>query len=150
MNKFNYIPVFLIIPFLIASYFFGYTPLLIAFIYVLFSVLAFVGYAKDKHAARYGQWRVSEGTLHTFSLLCGWPGAIFAQRLFRHKTRKTSFRVVFWFTVLVNSGVLVWLHTAEGSALLHTYTSLLEELVSKALDEGKTREILSGFLHYTE
>ena len=45
---------------------------------------------------------MSEQTLLTLSLLCGWPGALVAQQVFRHKTRKRSFRRVFWGTVTLN------------------------------------------------
>jgi uncharacterized membrane protein YsdA (DUF1294 family) len=31
-------------------------------------------YAKDKRAAEWGKWRTSESTLHTVSLIGGWPG----------------------------------------------------------------------------
>jgi uncharacterized membrane protein YsdA (DUF1294 family) len=40
-------------------------------------------------------------------LVGGWPGAIVAQQMLRHKTSKVSFRVAFWLTVLVNVGVFV-------------------------------------------
>jgi len=34
-------------------------------------------------------------------MLGGWPGAFLAQRVFRHKTSKLSYQVVFWAIVLV-------------------------------------------------
>jgi uncharacterized membrane protein YsdA (DUF1294 family) len=40
--------------------------------------------------------------LHWASLLGGWPGAIVAQRRLRHKTKKLTFRVTFWITVLLH------------------------------------------------
>jgi uncharacterized membrane protein YsdA (DUF1294 family) len=40
--------------------------------------------------------------LLALGLACGWPGAIIAQQVMRHKTLKMSFQVVFWVTVVVN------------------------------------------------
>ncbi|MFN3192602.1 MAG: DUF1294 domain-containing protein [Aureliella sp.] len=38
--------------------------------------------------------RIPEKTLHCLSLAGGWPGAVIGQQYFRHKSKKTSFRVV--------------------------------------------------------
>ena len=40
--------------------------------------------------------------MHITELLGGWPGALIAQQVFRHKTRKASFQTVFWLIVLVH------------------------------------------------
>ncbi len=72
-------------------------------------MVTFLAYALDKSAARRNAWRVPEKTLHILSLAGGWPGALLAQQVFRHKTRKASFRAVFWLTVVVNVAWLVWL-----------------------------------------
>jgi uncharacterized membrane protein YsdA (DUF1294 family)/cold shock CspA family protein len=85
--------------------------------YAAMSALAFVLYAIDKSAARAGRWRVQESTLHSAALLGGWPGALMAQRLLRHKSRKPSFQIVFWLTVTGNLAALWWLSTAAGEAL---------------------------------
>ena len=77
-------------------------PLWIVVVYVLASVACFAVYAFDKSAAKNGRWRVPENTLHVLALIGGWPGAICAQQMLRHKTQKTSFRVVFWLTVVAN------------------------------------------------
>ncbi|MFE5410693.1 DUF1294 domain-containing protein [Microbacterium sp. NPDC056569] len=66
------------------------------------SVVAFAAYGIDKSAARRQAARISEQTLLILGLVGGWPGALVAQQLFRHKTRKRSFRRVFWGTVSVN------------------------------------------------
>jgi uncharacterized membrane protein YsdA (DUF1294 family)/cold shock CspA family protein len=69
------------------------------------SCLTAAAYAIDKRAARLGLWRIPESQLHLLELLGGWPGAILAQRLLRHKTRKTAYQVLFWLAVLGNATV---------------------------------------------
>ncbi|WP_148716548.1 DUF1294 domain-containing protein [Chitinolyticbacter meiyuanensis] len=73
------------------------------------STLTFIGYWRDKDAAERGRRRIPESTLHTGELLGGWPGAWVAQRLFRHKNRKRSYQVVFWFIVLLHLAGWGWL-----------------------------------------
>ncbi len=70
--------------------------------YMLMSALGFSLYGLDKRASTRGGWRTSEARLHLVELLGGWPGALLAQRVFRHKTRKTSFQVMFYLAVAVN------------------------------------------------
>ena len=75
----------------------------------------------DKISAESGRWRTPETTLHLFALIGGWPGALLAQRKYRHKTRKVSFRRVFWMTVALNCAALgviarAGLHTVFGGA----------------------------------
>ncbi|MGV8333982.1 DUF1294 domain-containing protein, partial [Pseudomonas aeruginosa] len=53
--------------------------------YPLASLLAFALYWQDKRSAARGDWRTPEVRLHLFELLGGWPGALFAQQVFRHK-----------------------------------------------------------------
>lgn len=78
------------------------------------SLAAFVAYGLDKSAARNGRWRTRESTLHLLALAGGWPGALLAQRIYRHKSKKREFQVVFWATVLVNCGVLGWIMLPVG------------------------------------
>lgn len=85
-------------------------------LYIGASLIAFVAYALDKAAARSGKWRTQESTLHILALVGGWPGALVAQNRLRHKSRKISFQVVFWATVLLNCGALGWLLTAGSRA----------------------------------
>jgi len=66
--------------------------------------LALYGY--DKHQAIVGGTRISEAALHVAALLGGSPGAAVAQTLFRHKTRKRSFRIVFVAIVLLQVVVI--------------------------------------------
>lgn len=69
---------------------------------LLGSVVCFAAYARDKSAAKTRRWRTSEGTLLMLGFLGGWPGAILAQQLFRHKTTKASFQSKFWASVILN------------------------------------------------
>jgi uncharacterized membrane protein YsdA (DUF1294 family) len=74
--------------------------------YGVASLLSFCVYAVDKSAAVAGRRRVSERSLLLLGLIGGWPGGLLAQRLLRHKTRKTSFLLQFWCTVGANLLVL--------------------------------------------
>lgn len=83
-------------------------PLPVALAYAFMSVVAVQLYGIDKSAALNNQWRIPEATLHFMGLAGGWPGALFAQAAFRHKTSKASFQAVFWLTVMVNCAGLTW------------------------------------------
>lgn len=78
-------------------------------VYIGTSLVAFAVYWVDKAAAREGAWRTSESTLIVLGLIGGWPGAIIAQQVLRHKTRKMSFQSLFWASVVVNVVVFVLL-----------------------------------------
>ena len=96
----------------------GRLPPEILLLYMGASLVTYFMYFWDKSAARTGAWRTQEITLHLLSLLGGWPGALVAQQTLRHKSRKASFRAVFWLTVLVNCGLFIWLFTPSDSELL--------------------------------
>lgn len=136
--KHQYFPIYIMSVVLVGSYYLGYTPLVVSLVFIVSSILTYVAYSKDKSAAINGDWRVSEKTLHLFSVLCGWPGAIIAQQQLRHKTKKTSFRFIFWLTLLLNIGLFSWLHTQQGSRFLHTYTYKLENVLVGVLGESNT------------
>ena len=87
----------------------GWLPVPVAAVGLGASGLSYFLYMGDKFAAQRGGRRTPESTLHLVDLLGGWPGALVAQQQFRHKTVKASFQAVFWVTVLVNVGLVVWL-----------------------------------------
>jgi uncharacterized membrane protein YsdA (DUF1294 family) len=86
----------------------GRAPLWAPVVYVAMGFLAFAAYEDDKRKAKAGAWRTPEATLHLLGFLGGWPGALIAQRAFRHKTRKADFQGVFWATVLLHLGFWAW------------------------------------------
>lgn len=94
------IPAFFVL-FVIAAFLWK-VPGWVAGLYLGASVVSFVVYAADKSAAAADRWRVSEDTLLGLGLIGGWPGAIVAQQVLRHKSNKASFRAKFWATVIAN------------------------------------------------
>ncbi|MCE4281992.1 DUF1294 domain-containing protein [Xanthomonas hortorum pv. vitians] len=84
----------------------GRLPALLALWYAAASVVAMIVYRRDKSAAQRGQQRTPETSLHIIALLGGWPGALFAQGLFRHKSSKAAFQLRFWIIVVVNVAML--------------------------------------------
>lgn len=84
----------------------GRVPWWLVGLYAAASGDAWLLYAWDKSRAAVRARRVPENTLHLVALVGGWPGALVAQQQFRHKTRKTSFRVAFWLTVALNVAAL--------------------------------------------
>ncbi|NMG31891.1 cold shock and DUF1294 domain-containing protein [Aromatoleum evansii] len=94
------IPAFFVL-FTIVAYFWK-VPGWVAGLYLGTSVVCYVVYAADKRAATADRWRVSEDTLLGLGLIGGWPGAIVAQQVVRHKSNKATFRAKFWVTVIVN------------------------------------------------
>ena len=69
------------------------------------SVIAFLFYGYDKRQAVRNRPRVPEVILHLLALLGGTPGALMGQLVFRHKTKKLSFRIVFLAIVLLQAGL---------------------------------------------
>lgn len=106
--------------FVAGSGFAGRLPIAVTLIYLAASLIAFIAYALDKSAARNDQWRTKESTLHLLALAGGWPGALAAQRLLRHKSRKQSFQAVFWVTVILNCCALAWFFSASGAETLRS------------------------------
>ena len=104
--------IWILISFLLTLLFSIFThkiPAMLLIIYLALSLFTFVLYALDKSAARRDKWRTPEMTLHVFSIIGGWPGAMLAQQILRHKTHKQPFRFIFWITVALNISTFLWL-----------------------------------------
>lgn len=106
-------------------------PVEVLFLYLVASMITFIIYAKDKSAARKGNWRTKENTLHLLALLGGWPGALIAQQKLRHKSQKTEFRFVFWVTVILNCGVYAWLFSRDGAMIFQMAVDAVKVLGSE-------------------
>ncbi|AIR90997.1 DUF1294 domain-containing protein [Pseudomonas cremoricolorata] len=79
-------------------------PLLL---YPLASAITAALYGYDKRQARRQGSRIPEKVLHMGELCGGWPGALLAQQLLRHKTRKLAYQVPFWLIVALHQAL--WL-----------------------------------------
>ena len=86
----------------------GALPREIPIAYAVLSVVSLIAYARDKSKAGCGDWRTPESTLHFLDLFGGWPGGLLAQQLWRHKTRKLSFQLIFWPLVALHLAFWGW------------------------------------------
>lgn len=71
-------------------------PGLFAAYLLVINVVTFAAFAVDKRSAELGRRRTPERDLLTLAFIGGTPGALVAQRLLRHKTRKEPFRTTLW------------------------------------------------------
>jgi uncharacterized membrane protein YsdA (DUF1294 family) len=78
-------------------------------IYLIASTLTFIVYGIDKAAAIWEFRRIPEAILHLLGFAGGWPGALIAQRVFHHKSRKASFQVAFWIVAALNTAAALWI-----------------------------------------
>jgi len=100
-------------------------PWQIVALYFVTSIIALFMYWGDKSAARKGRWRTQESSLLLCGLIGGWPGALIAQHLFRHKSSKTEFQIGFWGTVAINCAGLGWVLTPTGAHHLSSVISAI-------------------------
>ena len=144
--NFNYLPIYVLTIALCGSFYFNYLPPIIFLIFIISSIFTYLVYAKDKKAAQNDEWRTSESTLHLYSLFFGWPGAIVAQQMLRHKSKKQSFRVTFMFTVLINVALLAGIHTHQGSLILQKYSNNIKNYVTKNIGNQYVNKTVSFLL----
>ena len=94
--------------FLLYSFINDKLPLSIIIFYSIIGAITYFAYSSDKSKAIDKEYRTSEKSLLILSLIGGWIGAIIAQQRFRHKTKKSSFQIPFWITVLLNISILIY------------------------------------------
>jgi len=80
-------------------------------------------YRYDKRAAEQGTQRIPNSALHLASLLGGWPGALIARPLLRHKLNQKRFRGFFWASIVANFGILYLLiaYLPPSSPIFNSY-----------------------------
>lgn len=76
---------------------------------LLINGVAFAAFASDKRRAERGQWRIPERTLLQLAAIGGTSGAIAAQQLLRHKTRKQPFARILWLIAAAQAAALAGL-----------------------------------------
>ena len=76
---------------------------------ICINAVTFIAYGIDKNAARRGAWRVSEANLYTLEFLGGWIGAYIAQKFFHHKTKKRSYRIMFWLMLVLQGAAIYFI-----------------------------------------
>lgn len=68
-------------------------------LYAVLNIFSFFTFADDKLKAKNNSWRTSEKRLLIYSFV-GPFGALAGMVLFRHKTQKTTFKMVYFFLLL--------------------------------------------------
>jgi uncharacterized membrane protein YsdA (DUF1294 family) len=80
-------------------------PEFIIYLSLTMSTVTFFVFGWDKRRARRGGGRISERTLVALSWATGFVGGWIGMAVFRHKTRKTSFKIKM---ALVSIANLLW------------------------------------------
>ncbi len=115
-------------------------------IYAAMSLLTIRAYGRDKRAARLGTWRTPERRLHIFEMLGGWPGALFAQVCYRHKSRKTKYQIIFWM-IVASHGVL-WYQILTHQSMYRPYQQTVTEKALSFVSQAKEEILhLSEMIH---
>ncbi len=96
-----------------AIYYVRHANLLYLAVYLVgINLLTYLAYRYDKRAAIERRWRLPESTLHMLMFAGGTVGAFAAQRILRHKNRKTSFQVKFWLLFVIQAALIAYVFSA--------------------------------------
>lgn len=80
--------------------------------YVVWNVIVCLVYGIDKYKAKKNAWRIPEKTLILCALVFGAVGAYAGMKLFRHKTRHTTFKIIIPTLAVLNLALLIFLGIA--------------------------------------
>ena len=75
---------------------------------ILMNVYSFLLMAKDKRAAKQGEWRVPEKKLFIAAACFGALGGVLGMNLLRHKTKHWYFKLFFPLMLAAQAAVLVF------------------------------------------
>ena len=68
---------------------------------IIINIISFILYGLDKYKAIHNMWRIPEMVLISISFLGGGIGSILGMIIFRHKTKKLSFKVLNTLSLLI-------------------------------------------------
>lgn len=88
--------------------FFKDNTYLLAYLLII-NLLSFFAFAYDKYKAKKNSWRIKNGLLLALSFMGGAVGGLFAMKVFRHKTKKTYYKLGLPLMVLMQVLVLVYI-----------------------------------------
>lgn len=114
-------------------------------VYIVFSLVVFGLYEKDKQAAKNRMWRIPESTLHFCELMGGWIGAFWGQMICRHKTRKASYQFTFW--IIVTLHLVFWtdfvFFNLQGITTIIQFVDndIINKLDLNSLQQNRSNEI---------
>jgi|CXWL01.1.fsa_nt_gi uncharacterized membrane protein YsdA (DUF1294 family) len=86
--------------------------------YVVLNIVTFIVYRLDKKRAERERQRLPEWHLLLLAFIGGALGAVLAQQIFRHKTKKQPFRALLICAVIINIAVAAWVLSPEVRAYI--------------------------------
>src|SRR5699024_2578056 len=88
--------------------FFKDNTYLLAYLLII-NLASFFAFSYDKYKAKKNGWRIKNGLLLALSFMGGAVGGLFAMKVFRHKTKKTYYKLGLPLMVLMQVLVLVYI-----------------------------------------
>lgn len=86
--------------------------------YVVLNIVTFIVYRLDKKRAERERQRLPEWHLLLLAFIGGALGAVLAQQIFRHKTKKQPFRALLICAVIINIAMAAWVLSPEVRAYI--------------------------------
>lgn len=105
----------------------GHAPFGLLIVYAAMSGLSLYLYSRDKKAAQFGWWRVSEARLLAVDLFGGIVGGLLAQHRYRHKQSKQSYQLRTMVIVAIHAVFLAGL--GSGLFTLTNIASFIRYLI---------------------